>query len=63
MFRGGPLGVEVVVGDHRSVDFSGKDYCGALIQYPNTYGGVHNYEDFVAKAHANDTLVVAATVR
>lgn len=55
--------MEVVVGDHRSVDFSGKDYCGALIQYPNTYGGVHNYEDFVAKAHANDTLVVAATVR
>jgi len=54
--------VEVVVGDHRTADFSGKDYCGALIQYPDTFGGAHNYEEFVKKAHNADVLVVAATV-
>lgn len=33
------------------MDFSGKDYSGALIQYPNTYGDVINPEEFVKKAH------------
>jgi len=28
--------LQVVVGDHTAADFSGKDFCGALIQYPNT---------------------------
>jgi glycine dehydrogenase len=60
--RAEAIGVEVVVGDFRRADFSAKDYCGALIQYPNTYGGVHCYEDFVKRAHASDVLVVAATV-
>jgi glycine dehydrogenase len=54
--------VETVVGDHRTADFSGKDFCGALIQYPNTYGNVLHYEEFVQRAHTNDVLVVAATV-
>lgn len=54
---------QVVVGDHTKADFSAKDYCGALIQYPNTYGRVDAYDEFVKHAHANDVLVVAATVR
>lgn len=39
------------VGDPTKADFSCKDYSGALIQYPNTYGDVINPEDFVKMAH------------
>lgn len=39
------------VGDPTTVDFSCKEYSGALIQYPNTYGDVNNPEEFVKKAH------------
>ncbi|CBJ30901.1 Glycine dehydrogenase (decarboxylating) [Ectocarpus siliculosus] len=59
--RGGALNLDIVVGDPKTVDFSGEDYSGALIQYPNTYGDVINPEEFVKKAHDAGTLVVAAT--
>lgn len=39
------------VGDPKTVDFSAKDYSGALFQYPNTYGDVVNPEAFVKNAH------------
>ncbi len=59
--RGQGLGIEIVVGDADEVDFSGNDFCGAMIQYPDTYGRVKDYEAFVQRAHKNKTLVVAAT--
>lgn len=52
----------MVIGDHATADFASGEYCGALIQYPNTYGRVDAYDAFVQHAHANDVLVVAATV-
>lgn len=39
------------MGDPATADFSSKDYSGALIQYPNTYGDVIHPEEFVKKAH------------
>ena len=39
------------VGDPATADFSSKEYSGALIQYPNTFGDVINPEEFVKKAH------------
>lgn len=39
-----------------AADFTAKDYSGALIQYPNTYGDVKNPEAFVKKAHAVSTV-------
>eukprot|EP00752_Nemacystus_decipiens_P012371 g10965.t1 len=59
--RGSAIGLDIVVGDPTTADFSSKDYSGALIQYPNTFGDVINPEEFVEKAHESDTLVVAAT--
>eukprot|EP00904_Undaria_pinnatifida_P006432 jgi/Undpi1/2919/HiC_scaffold_14.g06296.m1 len=59
--RGAAINLDIVVGDPTKADFTGKDYSGALIQYPNTYGEVISPEAFVEKAHASDTLVVAAT--
>ncbi|CAM9454313.1 unnamed protein product [Ascophyllum nodosum] len=59
--RGGAIGLDIVVGDPSTADFSAKDYSGALFQYPNTYGDVNNPEELVKKAHDSGTLVVAAT--
>ncbi len=59
--RAAPLGIEVVVGDHRSVDLGAKKYFGALVQYPATDGAVHDYRSFSDKVHAAGALVVMAT--
>ena len=57
--RAAPVGVEVVVGDHRT-DLAGRPCFGVLLQYPASTGEVHDYADTVARAHAVDALVVVA---
>src|SRR6266403_1651825 len=57
--RAKPLGIEVVVEDHRSIDWS-RGFCGVLIQYPDTNGTIHDYRSLVAQAQAHGALVVAA---
>lgn len=59
--RGEAIGIQVIVGDILSADFSSKDYCGAAVQYPDTYGGVHDWSQLIGVAHANDVLMVACT--
>jgi len=59
--RGGAIGLDIIVGDPSSVDFSNKDFCGALIQYPTTFGDICDYSDFTKKAHSGKAMVVAAT--
>lgn len=54
-----PLGIEIVVGDHRSFEFDGS-FFGALIQYPASDGAIYDYCGFCQRAHAADTCVVAA---
>lgn len=54
-----PLGIELVVGNHETFDFS-EDFYGALLQYPGKYGQVHDYGEFVEKAKANDIKVAVA---
>jgi glycine dehydrogenase len=56
-----PLGVEVVVGDHRTVDLGARKFFGALVQYPATDGVVHDYRAFADKVHAAGGLLVVAT--
>src|SRR5438552_11966153 len=58
--RAKALGVEIVIGDHHSFAFDSKKV-GALVQYPDTFGAIHDYEPFVKKAHAAGALVVVAT--
>jgi glycine dehydrogenase len=58
--RARPLNVEVVVGDHRTFEFSPTVF-GALVQYPDTTGSIHDFSAFFAKAHAVGALCVAAT--
>jgi glycine dehydrogenase len=63
--RAQAIGISVVVGDHSKVDFSERDFCGAMLQYPNTYGSIESpgesYASFTQRAHDADTMVVAAT--
>ncbi|MDA0865504.1 MAG: aminomethyl-transferring glycine dehydrogenase [Cyanobacteria bacterium] len=58
-----PLGIEVVVGDHRSADFStesGLSIFGALLQYPAADGAIYDYRAFVEQAHGAKALVTVA---
>ncbi|MEQ3661258.1 MAG: aminomethyl-transferring glycine dehydrogenase, partial [Flavobacterium sp.] len=60
--RSTPIGVELVVGNHETFDFS-SEFFGAILQYPGKYGQVNDYTDFIAKANANDIKVgVAADI-
>ena len=57
--RAMPLKWKVIVGDHRTFDFSEKIF-GALLQYPATDGSVFDYRAFVQKAHDAGAMVVMA---
>jgi glycine dehydrogenase len=60
--RAKPLGIELVIGDFKTVTLNDKLY-GALLQYPTADGTVHDYTDFVARAKANGmTIAVAADI-
>ena len=54
-----PLGIELVVGNHETFDFS-EDFYGALLQYPGKFGQVNDYADFVEKAKASEIKVAVA---
>ena len=57
--RANPLGIEVVVGDHQTFEFTDKVF-GAIVQYPASRGPIFDYSDFVARAHAAGALVAVA---
>lgn len=57
--RAKALGLDVAVGDHRSFQFTDLVF-GALLQYPGTYGAVHDFSGFVEQAHAAGALVAVA---
>lgn len=58
--RAKALGIPVVVGDHKSLDFKNPPF-GILLQYPATNGQVLDYTDFIASAHKSGALVALAT--
>ena len=57
--RADALGIEVIVGDHRSFDFTTEVF-GVLLQYPAGEGEVYDYRDFIARAKENGALVTIA---
>jgi len=57
--RSTPIGVELVVGNHETFDFS-TDFFGAILQYPGKYGQVNDYAAFIAKANENEIKVAVA---
>ncbi|AQG81327.1 aminomethyl-transferring glycine dehydrogenase [Spirosoma montaniterrae] len=59
--RATPIGIKVLVGDHRTVDLTNGDIFGLLLQYPASNGDVFDYTDLIASAHElGITVAVAA---
>jgi glycine dehydrogenase len=58
--RGKALGIEVVVGSHETFAFSERVF-GALVQYPDTTGAIHDFAPFTAQAHTAGAMVTVAT--
>jgi glycine dehydrogenase len=57
--RGEALGVEVVIGNHETFACSDKVF-GALVQYPDTFGAIHDFAPFIKKAHAAGAMVTVS---
>ena len=57
--RAKPLGINIVVGDHRAWKFEIPVF-GALMQYPATDGPIYNYRSFIQELHENQALAVVA---
>jgi glycine dehydrogenase len=58
--RAEPIGVNVIIGDHETFDFTDPVF-GVLLQYPATHGDVIDYGPFATKAHEHGALVAVAT--
>ncbi len=58
--RSTPFGIELVIGDHNTVDWA-DGFFGGIIQYPDANGEVLDYTDFVKNAkEAQIQIAVAA---
>ena len=57
--RSTPIGVELVIGNHETFDFS-HDFFGAILQYPGKFGQVNDYSGFITKAKSNEIKVAIA---
>ncbi len=56
--RSEPFGIELIVDDFRTYEFSGKEF-GAIVQYPAANGEVRDYAAFTEAAHSKGMLVTA----
>jgi len=54
-----PIGIEIIEGDWKTFEID-DSYIGALIQYPDGLGDVHDYSKFVENCHEIEALVVVA---
>lgn len=47
------MGIEIERSDWRNVDLKNRDFCGVMVQYPDTEGNVEDFTHLVEDAHAN----------
>jgi len=57
--RAEPLGIELVVG--ADSDAAGTDAFGVLLQYPDTFGSINDYQAIADAVHARGGVVAVAT--
>lgn len=57
--RAGPLGIELMIGDHSKLVFNDRIF-GAIVQYPDAEGAISDYSEFMRDAHNSGALVVVA---
>jgi glycine dehydrogenase len=62
--RAESMGIDLKLCTNPHTATSGLDFasaCGILVQYPNTFGDIHDYRALCETAHKSDCLVIAAT--
>ncbi|MEM8779979.1 MAG: glycine dehydrogenase (aminomethyl-transferring), partial [Cyanobacteria bacterium P01_G01_bin.49] len=57
--RAYPLGIKIIIKDHRFFEFDTEIF-GALLQYPATDGSIYDYRSFIETAHDKGALVTVA---
>nr|WP_081609102.1 aminomethyl-transferring glycine dehydrogenase [Richelia intracellularis] len=57
--RARPLGINIIIGNHITFDFS-QPIFGAVLQYPASDGSIYKYHVFIEQAHAEGALVTVA---
>jgi glycine dehydrogenase len=58
--RATPLGIDIRVGHHGTVDLTDESLFGLLLQYPATDGAVYDYTDLIATAHEQGLRIAVA---
>ncbi len=58
--RAKPVGIELVFDDYRNITID-ESFFGALVQYPNNYGAIEDYRDFINNVHDQGGYVAMAT--
>ena len=58
--RANPIGIELVIGDHKLVDVTDSELFGMMLQYPATDGTAENYTSLIEAAHENSVFVGVA---
>jgi glycine dehydrogenase len=57
--RAEPMGIELTIGD--DADAAAADTFGVLLQYPDTFGRIHDYRALAEAVHARGGVVAVAT--
>lgn len=59
--RASALELDIEVGPIANADLKSREFAGILLQYPDTYGDVNDFESIAELARKNGTLTVVAT--
>jgi len=57
--RAKPLGINLIVGDRPTFDFT-QPIFGAILQYPSSDGAIYDYREFIVRCHEAGALVTIA---
>ncbi len=58
--RAFPIGIEIVEADYLTATID-STYFGAIVQYPNDKGAIHDYREFIARVHQAGGYIAMAT--
>jgi len=58
--RAEALKIKIVIGNHETFTFNEKCF-GALVQYPDTFGTIHDFSGFAKKVHDAGAIFTVAT--
>lgn len=58
--RARPIGIELVFGAYATATLD-ESYFGAIVQYPDNNGAIHDYRNFIDEVHGINGYVVMAT--